>query len=93
MYMSADDVDDSVSPKGTIAQQLIDLIPVAATAYQQRMQMKMQLDRANRGLPPLDMSTYTQPMQARVGVDNRTMYLGIGAAAFLGLVFFMRGRR
>lgn len=90
-FMGADEV--GVAPRPTIAQQLIDLIPVAANAYQQRLQMKAQMQRAERGLPPIDMEQYSPPIQARVGVDNRTMYLGIGGAALLALVLLLRKKR
>ena len=77
----------------TIAQQLIDIIPVAANIYQQRMQMKAQMQRMERGLPPIDFEQYSPPVQARVGVDNRTMYLLIGGAALFGALMLIRRNR
>ena len=87
-FMGADDV----APRPTIAQQLVDLIPVAANMYQQKLQMKAQMQRAERGLPPIDMEQYSPPIQARVGVDNRTMYLALGGAALFALLLLRKKR-
>lgn len=83
----------TTAPRASIAQQLIDIIPVAANIYQQRMQMKAQMQRMERGLPPIDFEQYSPPVQARVGVDNRTMYLLIGGAALFGALMLIRRNR
>ena len=84
---------DVAAPRGSITQQLIDIVPIAANLYQQKMQMKAQMQRAERGLPPIDFEQYSPPVQARLGVDNRTMYLAIGGAVLFAAVMLMRNKR
>lgn len=67
------------------------MIGVLAIGDQQRQLLRIQVDRAQKGLPPLNTSQYTAG--ASVGISSDTkMFLGIGIAAVLGVMLLKRSR-
>lgn len=67
------------------------ILPALATTVQQREILKIQLERARQGLPPLDNSQFGA--QVSVGLDNRTMMLlGAAAVGIAALLFLRRNR-
>lgn len=67
------------------------LLPIIAATQQQRELLQIQVDRARQGLPPLDASQYSTGV--RVGLDDSTKKLLVGAAVGLGLLFAFSRRR
>lgn len=72
-------------------------IPALSQAYQQKKLFNLQMQRAQQGLPPLEVEQYTPPMRVQAGVDTGTQRLigwGIAGALGLGALFLLsRGRR
>lgn len=67
------------------------ILPALATTVQQREILKIQLERARQGLPPLDNSQFGA--QVSIGLDNRTlMLLGAAAVGIAALLFLRRNR-
>lgn len=92
-------------PEPTFWEKLTGALPALGASYaaiqQQKMQnemLRLQMERAKAGLPPLDMNLYAPaPLRASLGVglDNRSMiFAGLIGAALLGaLVLTRKGRR
>ena len=70
-------------------------IPAAMQLYREQQAIKLQMKRAELGLPPLPIEDYSPPVRVEGSVDKRTMLLTIGAAVAvgLGLMFMGKGRR
>lgn len=91
--MAGDDVPQAAAPPASQVQQFLQVATQAATAIlplvQQQKILKVQLQRAQQGLPPLDVGAYVDPNQGvNVGINPATqktlLWLGGGAvAAFL----------
>jgi len=93
---------DSISPgvSGMVTQQaqasgtdwmtsLANLVGVLAIGEQQRNLLKVQVDRASKGLPPLNTSQYTAG--ASVGISSDTkLFLGLSVAAVLAVMLLRR---
>lgn len=63
----------------------------ALQVYQQKKIVDMQLDRAKKGLSPLDVDLYADASSVKVGIDPQTQksiftLFGIGAAIVVGIV-------
>lgn len=67
------------------------ILPALATTVQQREILKIQLERARQGLPPLDNSQFGA--QVSVGLDNRTLMLLGAAAVGIAALLFIRSKR
>lgn len=67
---------------------LLSVIGPALQAYNQQKIMKMQIQRAEQGLPPLPTEQLAPPpMTARLGLDDKTLKMvGLGVAAIAGAV-------
>ena len=75
-------------------QSLIQTVTQAGAAYlsldQQKRVLKMQLDRARQGLPPLDVGAYLDPNQGlNVGLNTGTQRTLLYVVGGLGAVFLL----
>lgn len=96
---SAPAVVNAAATQPGVAQQILstftELVKVGLPMYQQDKLFKLQLQRAQQNLPPLDTSALADASALRVGVDTQTRNTGliIGgavAAAILGFALLRR---
>lgn len=87
-------ISEQQAPGETWVDSLSRLLPMLAATEQQRELLKVQVDRANRGLPPLDMSQYAAGVNVGVSpeVKQLLMYGGIAALAVLAFGAHRIGR-
>lgn len=89
-FISADEVVAVSTGRRSLADSLVDAIPMIANAYTQRQQIKLQLERAKQGLPALDLEQYSPPVQVRVGMTDTSTYLMLGGAALLAFLLLRK---
>lgn len=63
------------------------LLPILAATEQQRQLLQVQVQRAQQGLPPLNMSQYAAGVQVGMSSDLKQL-LTIGGIAALGIMLF-----
>jgi hypothetical protein len=80
----------SDSSASSILNSVLNSIGPVATAYNTQQIMNANLQRAQKGLPPLDQSAYAP--QVSVGLSSDTKSMLMIAAIGLGLLLFMRRR-
>jgi hypothetical protein len=66
------------------------LLPTIATTYQQSQLLKVQMDRAKAGLPPLDVTQYAAGVQVGLSPETKKLLvitaLGLGGLIAVGLL-------
>lgn len=87
--------DEATAPAPSFVDVLKSAIPAAMQLYREQRAIKLQMKRAELGLPPLPVEDYTPPVRVEGSIDKRTMLLGVGAAVAiaLGLMFMGKGAR
>ena len=84
-------VADSAQAGESWTDTLARVLPTLVLADSQRRLLAVQMDRANRGLPPLDSSQYG--LGVSMGLSPQTLALaGLGIVALLGVVYLTRRR-
>ena len=69
------------------------ILPVVAASKLQSDLIRLQLEQAKNGLPPIDMANYGIGVNAKVGIDAQTMYLIGGVLLAVVLAVYLSKRR
>lgn len=68
-------------------------VPAALQLYRERQAAKLQIKRAEQGLPPLPVEYYSPPVRVQGSIDQKTMLLAGGAIAAIVAAILLTGRR
>lgn len=82
--------------KASRGQQIADFVMPLLQVYQQRQILKLQLERAKKGQPPVDVEAYAAPatrVEVEAGAKTQRTGLLIAGAVGLGAVAFLASRR
>ncbi len=88
------DDDEEPTPTPGWADSIMKVVSAALPVYQQQQVMKMQLQRASQGLPPLPAKSIAPPgVPVSVGIDDKLLLLGGGLLGLVGLGIFLKSKR
>lgn len=82
-------IAEQQQPGETWYQTLARALPIIATTAQQAQILRVQMDRASKGLPPLNASQYGVGVQIGLSSETKSMLM-IGGAALLAVLFLKK---